>query len=246
MTPSVPDPEGAFDVVIIGAGACGAEAAWRLAGQGRTVALVTTSLDTVYAAPAERARLGGPAGSLAEAVAADVRPDADGTVSAWTLHTAAKYRLEGRTGVHLLQSNVEGLITEDGRATGVRTWEGVPRRGRAVALCAGSFLRARLRVGEAEERAGRPGEMAYDDLADDLAARGVRMVAARHAGGGDGPAWEVRFERLAEDERAGMRLVRIPGVFAAGVCAHGPLDVETATHEGIALADAVHGWLEPT
>lgn len=233
------------DVIIVGAGATGAEAAWRLADAGMAVALITTSLDTVYAAPHERPRPGGPAGTLAHALTQELTAAEDGTVAAWDLHAAAKYRLEARPEVHLLQSNVDALETADGRATGVQTWEGVPHAARAVALCVGSFLGARLRIGAAEEAAGRPGEMAYDELADDLASRGVRLIEARDEGGGgdEGPAWEVRFLTVAPEEREGTRLVRVPGCFVAGVCARGPLDVSEATAEGIRLADEVRAWL---
>ena len=85
---------------------------------------------------------------------------------------------------------MDALIVEGGAVDGVETWEGVPRRAGRVALCVGPFLRARLTVGAATERAGRPGEMAYDELVDDLAERGIGLVASRDRGGGAGrPAW---------------------------------------------------------
>jgi glycine/D-amino acid oxidase-like deaminating enzyme len=235
-----PGRDPGYDVAVVGAGAAGCEAALRLARGGREVLLATTSLDTVFAAPVERV----PQEALGVGLGAELRarlPAApDGTVASWELHAAAKYRLEATRRLHLLQSSVDALLVEDGVVTGVETWEGVPRRARRVALCVGAFLRARLTVGVATERAGRPGEMAYDELADDLAARGVRLVEASARGGGDGrPAWTLSFLRIAGDEREGTRLPRLPGLHAAGACVHGDLRYDEAASEGAALAAAI-------
>lgn len=229
-----------YDVAIVGAGGCGCEAAIRLARAGHDVLLVTTSLDTVFAPDGERAPLVGPEDSLLSEIAPELDVAADGTVGAWELHGAAKYRIEAEPHVHLLQSSVDALIVEDGRAVGVETWEGVPRRARAVALCVGPFLKARLRLGGHEERAGRPGEMAYDELADDLAGRGVGTVTESYQGGGDGrPRWSVRFERLADEQVREHRVRGILGLYAAGTCRSGHIGYPAAARDGAALAERI-------
>lgn len=231
-----------YDVLLVGAGAAGSEAAWRLARAGADVLLTTTSLDTVYAAASERPRFDPPADSLGAAIEPQLARGRDGAVGAWDLHAAAKYELEAQSGLHLLQSNADALLVEDGRVTGVATWEGVPRRAAAVALCVGPFLRARLRIGDAVERAGRPGEMAYDDLADDLERQGLTLVEDRDAGGGgDAPAWGVLFERLADEETRGVAVPRLPGLYAAGICAAGPMPYASAVRQGAELAAALNG-----
>jgi thioredoxin reductase len=229
-----------YDVAVVGAGAAGCEAALRLARAGRDVLLATTSLDTVFAAPVERV----PREALGVGLGAELRERLparpDGTVGSWELHGAAKYRLEATPTLHLLQSSVDALLVEEGVVVGVATWEGVPRRARRVALCVGAFLRARLRVGAATERAGRPGEMAYDELADDLTARGVQWVEASARGGGDGrPSWTLSFLRFAGEELDGTRLRRLPGLHAAGACVDGPLTYDAAAAAGAALAAAI-------
>lgn len=235
---------GGYDVAIVGAGACGCEAALRLAALGRSVLLITTSLDTVFAAAGERVALDAPAGTLLHAIAADLDQADDHTAGAWEVHGAAKYRIEAHPDIHLLQSSVDGLVLRDGRVVGVETWEGVPRTARAVALCVGSFLRARLHIGDARERAGRPGEMAYDELADDLDRKGVRLVPERDAGGGVAePAWTVHFERLADGAVDEHRIVGLPGAYAAGVCRSGPVDYPAAAADGRALAERIEGDL---
>lgn len=228
-----------FEVALVGAGVAGCEAAWRCARAGTRVVLITTSLDTVYRPARPRAALEPPAGSLGETLAASLPRGEDGAVDAVALQRAAKYALEATPGLHLLQSDVAELDVDAGRVRGVRTWEGVPFTADAVALTVGSFLRARLRVGDAEEHAGRPGEMAYDDLADDLEAHGFRFEAAGFDLLGDGghPGYRVRFQRFAEDERQGLRLTRLEGLWAAGVALRGPRAYPDVAAEGMALAD---------
>jgi len=235
-----------YDVAVIGAGACGCEAAARLGRMGFDVLLVTTSLDTVFAAPVERVVAIAPGDTLMAELLPELRVAADGTVGAWELHATAKYLLEAEPAVHLLQSNVDALNVRDGAVRGIETWEGVPRAARAVALCVGSFLRARLRVGESEENAGRPGEMAYDALADHLAELGLPLATV-HAGGDDAghPAWSVRFERLVDAARDGTRVRAIAGLYAAGICAEGPMSYEGAARAGARLAREVAADLGP-
>lgn len=237
---------GAYDVVIIGAGACGCEAAARLGRLGYDVLLVTTSLDTVFAAPVERVVAAAPDDTLMAEVLPELRVASDGTIGAWELHAAAKYLLEAEPNVHLLQSNVDALSVQGGTVRGIETWEGVPRAARAVALCVGSFLRARLRVGDAEESAGRPGEMAYDALADQLAE--LRLpLATVHASGNDAghPSWSVRFERLADGALRGTRVHQFAGLYAAGICIAGPMSYEAAAQDGARLARDVAADLGP-
>lgn len=240
MARSFPGRGHRYDAVVVGAGASGSEAAWRLARSGADVLLATTSLDTLYAAPADRVAFDPEGDTLGSAVRDEVERRPDGTVGAWELHSAVKYRLEAQTGVHLLQSNADALLVRDGRAVGVETWEGVPRAADAVLLCVGPFLRARLRIGDATEQAGRPGEMAYDDLADDLEAHGLSLVPERNAGGGGPtPSWQVTFVRLADTETRGTAVERLPGLHAAGICARGPLSYAEAVRDGVAAARAL-------
>src|SRR5690606_38631580 len=138
----------ASQVLVVGGGVTGCEAAWRAAELGAAVTLVTTSLDTVYALDGEPESAWAAPGSLLEAALEQ------GARSRWDVHRRAKYALEARRGVHLLQSTASSLLTQGSRVAGVETWEGVPRRGGAVALCVGTFLRARLRIGAVEERQG--------------------------------------------------------------------------------------------
>jgi len=227
-------------VVIVGGGVTGCEAAWRAAALGADVTLVTTSLDTVYALDEEPAAVAAPPGSLLAEVAAR------GAATRWEAHRRAKYALEALPRVHLVQSTVSGLVVTDGRVAGVATWEGVPRRGAAVALCVGTFLRARLHIGAVVEPQGRLSEMAYDDLHDDLARRGFAFVPlelAAPAVAGSLPH-VVRTVAVAPAEwsEADMRLRRLGGLYAAGACVArpgGPPDAAACVAEGARLGEAL-------
>jgi tRNA U34 5-carboxymethylaminomethyl modifying enzyme MnmG/GidA len=185
-------------IQIVGGGAAGCEAAWALARRGVPCRLVTTTLDALYALPADVWPGPPPAGTLWAAVAAEAADGAGAGTRAAALRRAVKRELERLPDLFVLQSNVVALWREGGAVVGVRTWEGPSHRADATVLAVGTFLAPRLRVGSAEERAGRLGEMAYDDLRDDLAAHGVRFVRRTLAVPGDGatPAYEVAFDQV--------------------------------------------------
>ena len=222
----------------------GSEAALACSRAGLSTLLVTTSLDTVYNLVGAGAALTPPDGTLlAELYGAEPVE-----VSTFELHRRAKTVLERDPNLYLLQSSVSGLLTEGGRVVGVMTWEGVVRRAPLSALCVGSFLRARLTIGTLTETAGRLSEMAYDDLYDDLSARGYTFndltLSAPESRGA--PPYTVLCKRFepAEWDADTFRLGRLEGLYAAGVCTSGELSYEGAALEGQRLARqliAAHG-----
>ena len=226
-----------YDLIVVGAGLTGSEAALKTARAGLDVLLVTTSLDTVYNLSAA-AELTPPAGTLL----AELCGTQTQALETFDLHRRAKGALEREPKLHLLQSSVLGLNTQGGRVTGVSTWEGVDRTAPRVALCAGSFLRARLTLGTLTETAGRLSEMAYDDLYDNFVALGfafgdVTLDAPESRGA---PSYTVTCKRFASTEwNAGFMLGRLQGLYAAGVCAAGYLPYEAAILQGQQLGDAL-------
>lgn len=238
--PTYPTRGHVYDVIVIGAGITGGEAAYACARGGLDTLLVTTSLDTVYNTVGDAVRLHPPEGTLMGELVGEL-VDADGRVAGSRLHRAAKYALERQDGLHLLQSSVTGLRTDGrGGVVGVDTWEGVERLGRSVALCAGSFLRARLSVGSLTESAGRLGEMAYDELYEDLVARGVPFrdvtLSADPAGGALPYEVHCRVLQPAGVDGDGFRVPGLPRLYAAGLCARGYLPFEEAALDGVRLA----------
>lgn len=236
---SQPGREHRYDIAIVGAGICGTEAALGCAKAGLDVLLVTTILDTCYNLAGEGARLEPPANTLmAKAVTTLI--DETGFVSSWELHRAAKYELEHTSGIHFLQSSVSSLITEDSSVMGINTWEGVPRYAKRVALCIGSFLEARLTIGNLTEHAGRLSEMAYDDLYLDLLTRGFSFESLRLEAESvnDSPSYTVDCKVFKNEiNPSTFAAQRLKNLYAAGTCAFGYVTYEEAAGQGQKLAE---------
>ncbi len=237
-----------YDLIVVGAGVSGSEVAFAAASAGCDTLLVTTSLDSVYILYGEGTVLAPPAGSLM----AELRgrtANSEGYIRSWDLHRASKQALEELPRLHLLQSNVTGLIVDGGQATGVDTWEGVPRWAERVALCVGAFLEARLTAGVATEQAGRLGEMTYDALYLDLIGHGFGFAPfQRRVEGRTGAlAYEISWQGIRAQELGPPpgALTRISGLFAAGLCVDETLSYEQAASSGrdlgLALASGCRG-----
>jgi tRNA U34 5-carboxymethylaminomethyl modifying enzyme MnmG/GidA len=213
-------------VVVVGAGAAGCELAWALAERRVDTTLLTTTLDTVYALPADRWLAEPAVDTLWARVDAEARLPS-GERSAGALRRAVKRELERAPALRLVQSNVTQLVEgAGGRVEAVATWEGPQVPASLVVLAVGSFLGARLQMGEAVESAGRLSEMAYDDLHQDLSAAGVPFVQRELTLAGDSatPGYRVVFDAFAPDglevfEPGVARLRRWPNVYAVGLVA---------------------------
>ena len=241
---SFPGPGHTYDVAVVGAGVAGSEAALACAKAGLDVLLVTTSLDTVYNLVGDGATLDPPVGTLMMEIHEEAQED--GFVRTWACHRRAKYVLEHQRGIHLLQSSVSSLLVTDKEVSGVRTWEGVDRLAKRTALCVGSFLEARLKVGELTEKAGRLSEMAYGDLFEDLCSLGFAFeeVGLEADPQNGSLPYTVNCQRFAPAERnERFGLGRIANLYAAGVCASGYLPYEEAAKEGKRLAGQIREGL---
>lgn len=228
-------------VIVVGAGPAGCEAAHACASAGLDTLLITNSLDTVCQSYDPLVDLAACAGPFMRALAGDLGAE---RVSARELHRAAKRRLENLGPLHLLQSGVAELLTTDGGVRGVLTWEGLEHEAPLVALCSGSFMRARLEVGAVVEQVGRPGEVAYDDLHDAMVARGfhfreekIDLTAAPEAGRPAATAFSTQV--LESSELDGFWLRRLAGLAAAGFVAAGYLTFAGAANAGKELGKAL-------
>jgi tRNA uridine 5-carboxymethylaminomethyl modification enzyme len=188
-----------YDVVVIGAGHAGLEAALASARMGRRTALLTLNADGVGqmscnpaiggVAKGQIARevdaLGGAMGLLTDAAGIQFRllnrgkgpamhsPRAQCDKKAYQV--LAKLMVEQQAGLTLRQEMVEGIVVEAGRAVGVRVRGGAIYRARSVVVTTGTFLKALMHTGEQQTAGGRAGDVSAEGLSGNLRELGFEL-----------------------------------------------------------------------
>jgi tRNA uridine 5-carboxymethylaminomethyl modification enzyme len=189
-----------YDVVVVGAGHAGAEAALATARLGLETLILTLNLDNV-AFMACNPSIGGPGkaqlvrevdalgGEIAQNIdrsalqirmlntskgpaVRSLRAQADKI----SYQTQMRLALEREPKVQLRQAVVERLLVEKGRVRGVVTNSGQEIEARAVILATGTFLRGEVHIGERHFPSGPQGQLPAVELADNLRDLGFEVV----------------------------------------------------------------------
>jgi len=171
-----------YDVLVIGAGHAGVEAALAAARMGCQVAMLTQNLDTIGAMSCNPAIGGLAKGHMVreiDALGGAMALNTDATAIQWRMlnmkkgpsvrapraqcdKKAYQFRMkrivEGQENLDLHQGNVAEIITEDGVAKGIRTNLQMEIMAHSVILSAGTFMRGLMHVGLKNEKGGRMGD----------------------------------------------------------------------------------------
>ena len=189
-----------YDVVVIGAGHAGCEAATAAANLGARVCMVTMDMNKVAQMSCNPAVGGIAKGQIVREVDA-----LDGYMGLVTDRTAIQFRMLNRSkgpamwspraqcdrgkyiwawrevldrvdNVHIWQDTVTELLVDNGEVTGVRTQLDVTIRAKAVVLTAGTFLNGLMHFGRVKLPGGRVSEPASLLLTESIARHGIRYA----------------------------------------------------------------------
>ena len=188
-----------YDVVVIGAGHAGCEAALASARLGLKTIVFTVSVDSIALMPCnpniggsskghlvrEIDALGGEMGKVIDKTfiqskmlnkskgpaVHSLRAQADKANYTKTMRKV----LENQDNLEIKQAEITDILTENGKITGVVTYSGAIYKCKAVILCTGTYLKARCIYGEISNATGPNGLQAANYLTDSLKNLGIKM-----------------------------------------------------------------------
>ncbi len=188
-----------YDVVVVGAGHAGCEAALACARLGLETIVFTVSVESIALMPCNPNVGGSSKGHLVreiDALGGEMGKNIDATFiqskmlnqskgpAVHSLRAQAdkseysrrmRKVMENTEHLTIRQAEVSELIVNDGKIGGVKTFSGAVYNSKAVVLCTGTYLKARCIYGDVSNYTGPNGLQAANHLTDSLIANGIEM-----------------------------------------------------------------------
>ena len=188
-----------FDIIVVGAGHAGCEAALASARLGLQTVMFTVSVDSIALMPCNPNVGGSSKGHLVrelDALGGEMGKNIDTTfiqskmlnqskgpavhslraqADKQAYSTEMRKTLENTENLTIRQGEVTELLVEDNHITGVKTFSGATYHAKAVVLCTGTYLKARCIYGDVSNYTGPNGLQAANYLTDSLKKLGIEM-----------------------------------------------------------------------
>ncbi|MCO8193389.1 MULTISPECIES: tRNA uridine-5-carboxymethylaminomethyl(34) synthesis enzyme MnmG [Anaerofustis] len=191
---------GEYEVIVIGAGHAGCEAALASARKGSKTLLLTLNLEALAMMPCNPSIGGTGKGHLVreiDALGGEMGKNIDKTfIQIKTLNTAKgvavqslraqadkkryqeemKFVIENTDNLDLKQQEAVDILTEDGKVKGIVTNTGAIYYTKAIVLCSGTYLKGRIIIGDVSYSGGPNGIFAANKLSDSLKNLGFKLL----------------------------------------------------------------------
>ena len=188
-----------FDIIVVGAGHAGCEAALASARLGLQTVMFTVSVDSIALMPCNPNVGGSSKGHLVrelDALGGEMGKNIDKTfiqskmlnqskgpavhslraqADKQAYSTEMRKTLENTENLTIRQGEVTELLVKDNHITGVKTFSGATYHAKAVVLCTGTYLKARCIYGDVSNYTGPNGLQAANYLTDSLKKLGIEM-----------------------------------------------------------------------
>ena len=218
----MPYLEESYDIVVVGAGHAGCEAALACARLGLETIVFTVSVDSIALMPCNPNVGGSSKGHLVrelDALGGEMGKNIDKTFiqskmlneskgpAVHSLRAQAdkqeysrqmRKTMENTQHLTIRQAEVSELIVEEGQIKGVKTFSGAIYHGKAVVLCTGTYLRARCIYGDVSNPTGPNGLQAATHLTDSLIANGIEMFRFKTGTPARADKRSIDFSRMEE------------------------------------------------
>ena len=220
----MPYLEETYDIIVVGAGHAGCEAALASARLGLETIMFTVSVDSIALMPCNPNVGGSSKGHLVrelDALGGEMGKNIDKTFiqskmlneskgpAVHSLRAQAdkqdysrqmRRTLENTEHLTIRQAEVSELVVEEGEIRGVKTFSGALYKGKCVILCTGTYLKARCIYGDVSNPTGPNGLQAANHLTDSLKANGIEMFRFKTGTPARVDKRSIDFSRMEEQQ----------------------------------------------